>query len=641
MANRQALARWCLSRAGASLVVAGCISLVLLTAWPDDPSALWRDVYHDRNTHLARGFDVALALRAGDGAGVLEALTRITVWPPLHPLLLGLLLVPVPLGPAWGVVPGMLGWGLAMAFSWAIAMRVTPDARQGIVAGVVVVGLLAVSPALRLLSTDVMHEGLGAGLSAMALHAFLRCAEAPARGARAAWFGACLSLLFFTKYNYWLILMAALGVGLLPEVWRAAWALPRGAVIGCIRTLRWPLLALLLLTAGVGWVAMRAPLDVTLAGRALRVYPGHVFALGHGLLLVGLCLLWRRVPPGLLPPSVPTVLAWHGMPVLLWFLVPDALLSFLWFIGPTHSGATLAYQPLQALLFQWAGFSQGFHVAPWSAASVLGAAILGGALLWRRGPGPRAVALLALVSAAIVVLHPQQQWRFQATSLFAVWLCAGAGVAAVVARFGRGGLAVALVWLGLHIFAEPDRAMADAVAIRRPAAPSDLALAAAYLPLAGDDVRVGFVASFGVSDLFAWTLQAACDCRRTVEQPWLQASASRADVRRLADNWLASAPVARLVAIEMQAPYSLPNMGPGMAGLADALAGQSRFVATPAAVVGAARVTLWMDRAGDPPQKPMRHRLAGLLSLAFAVVSLGAVLWPSGRGMVGADRHKA
>jgi len=271
-------------------------------------------------------------------------------------------------------------------------------------------------------------------------------------------------------------------------------------------------------------------------------------------------------------------------------------------------------------------------VAPWSAAIVLAGAVLGGGVLWRRGPGPRAVALMAIVSALIVVLHPQQQWRFQATSLFAVWLCAGVGIAAVFARSARGGVAVVLVWLGLHLAAGQDRAMAEAVAIRRPAAPSDLALAAAYLPMTDDDARVGFVAGFGVSDLFAWTLQAGCDCRRVVEQPWLQAGATPTEVRRLAEEWLARAPVARLVAIDMDPPYALPGMGAGMAGLAEALAGQSRFVAGPAMAVGAAQVTLWQDRSAALPPAPVRQRLAGVIAMGFAVLSLGILAWPASAG---------
>src|SRR5882757_8427074 len=65
-------------------------------------------------------------------------------------------------------------------------------------------------------------------------------------------------------------------------------------------------------------------------------------------------------------------------------------------------------------------------------ALVLVLATIAATQLTRLGPGARAIAILAAPSAAAVVLHPQQQWRFQTTWLFAVWILAGAGGAIIL-----------------------------------------------------------------------------------------------------------------------------------------------------------------------------------------------------------------
>lgn len=319
-------------------------------------------------------------------------------------------------------------------------------------------------------------------------------------------------------------------------------------------------------------------------------------------------------------------------------------MTFLWFVGPTHAGATAHYDPVAALAFHWRVFAGGFHLSSWSAALCLLLAVPGLVALIRRGRGGRAVAAFAMLSAAAVVLHPQQQGRFQASSLFAVWVCAGVGAAVIAegwctrvrrpwAVLGTPMLVTAFV---VALAGPPSpKGVAEAVAIRSPDLPSDLALADGYLPFVAGARGIGFIASFGVSDLFAWTVHARCRCAVPVEQPWLLAASSRAEVEKLTAMWLAGTVADRVILIDAPAPYPLPGDGVRreyLLGAWDALAAQTRFVPVSGSPVriGAAVVTAWRlaTDAPDAPPPPKPRRLFGLVSAAIGILIVIAAASP-------------
>ena len=394
--------------------------------------------------------------------------------------------------------------------------------------------------------------------------------------------------------------------------------------------------------AGLGLIAaslvltVAGPDTVAIAGRSFLLRPpGHILALGYGLLLTRGVFIWcdnRKHLAVALSPGARILFGWHILPCAMWFLVPHALLTFVWFVGPTHHGASDTYAPAQALLFQWQGFAGGFHAAPWSAMLCLVLAGPGLVYLFRQGSHARVVAIFAVLSFAAVVLHPQQQWRFQATSLFALWVCAGVG-ATLPWRFLRAvsprarTIAAALVLAalaGAHLLAGP-ALLADAVAIRRPAAPSDLAVAAAWRP-AADAGSVGFVTTFGVSDLFAWTVHERCQCPEPVEQPFIQMAPSRLAVARLTADWLAETAVGRVVFLDMPAPYPLPGqdgMRERLLGAADALESQTRFIrdGTGPIRVSDAQIVLWQLAPDAAPASPgpAPRRVFGILAAAIAL----------------------
>lgn len=137
-------------------IALGVAGGLFLDNW-NNPATLWHDPYHDRNTHLSRGIDIALALRDLDPVGVLTAATREVTWPPLHPLVLGFIMVVTRVDARLGVVPGLLGWAATVVCVWCIARRVAPEA--GWFAGAIAVIFTIASPAFRLLGSDVMLGG--------------------------------------------------------------------------------------------------------------------------------------------------------------------------------------------------------------------------------------------------------------------------------------------------------------------------------------------------------------------------------------------------------------------------------------------------------------------------------------------------
>ncbi|EJW09601.1 hypothetical protein A33M_1138 [Rhodovulum sp. PH10] len=166
-------------------VVIGAVALVaigfaasMLVAHVADPDSLWTGVLHDRNGHFGFAVDLAVALRSLDPVGFLSQLAKSVVWPPLHGLLLSGVLVVGGLDVRLGIVPSLIGWTATVVLSAVLARRMFPDPTRGSVAAVTAAALALASPAFALLGSDVMLEGLGAALSALALLAFARAVEA-------------------------------------------------------------------------------------------------------------------------------------------------------------------------------------------------------------------------------------------------------------------------------------------------------------------------------------------------------------------------------------------------------------------------------------------------------------------------------
>ncbi|MEZ5786313.1 MAG: glycosyltransferase family 39 protein [Xanthobacteraceae bacterium] len=585
-----------------------------------NPEQLWQDVHHDRNGHLSFGLDLALALKAFDPIGFLQHLARSRVWPPVHGLVLAAVLSLGGIDMRLAIVPSLIGWCGTIVLTFLIAQRLFADRLSGVTAGALAVTFALASPAFRLITADVMLEGLGAALTASCLYIYLRARAEPDQPRWWSLLGLALTLLFFEKYNYWALTATSLAFAMLSEdgrgwwTWgRARWralnpgALVRGALLDPFVIVA---IALLLIIIGL---YLSGPTAIDVFGQRVSLYPPeNLVTIAWAVLFLRLALLWRAHRATFddgLGPIGSRLFYWHAVPVLVSFLLPKRLSVFLWYVGPTHHGSGTHYRPLQAAVSQWQAFAEGFHVAPWVAILVLVLAVAAVLALPRMAAGGRAVAILAALSAIVVVLHPQQQWRFQTTWLFALWALAGAGGALTLtaatarlpslARIGIAAFAVAAIATAESRHAWRDKAYA--VAIHPQTGPSDYELAKAYLRQVAGMQKVGFIATFPTTAFFSWTVREHCRCRTKVEQPFLQPHQTRAEYRSLAADWLAQTKSERIVVVDAPGLYAIPAIGmtyDRLSGLVEAIEQSPRFerIATVPVPAFAATVSVWQRR---------------------------------------------
>ncbi len=602
------------------VAVASIFAAAMLVDYAADPGALWRGLDHDRNGHFNYGLNLALALRSFDAPAFLDYLQAARVWPPVHGLALACVMLLGGIDVRLAIVPSLIGWTCTIVLTFLIARRLFADRLSGNVAGAIAVTFALASPAFRLIGADVMLEGLGTALTAFCLYAYLR-ARADADGET--WWAVlaiALTGLFFEKANYWVLTAAPLAVAFVSEDLpgrlartRAWWAkIDFGAAAGAGRRDGF-LVAAALLFVLIVVLYVRGPTALDAFGLHVSLYPPeNLVTAVWWLLFVRAALLWRkrRAPfDAAIGIAGRRLFYWHLLPIAVSFLIPKRLSAFLWYVGPTHYAGG-AYAPLAALGSQWAAFSEGFHVALWAAALVVALAAVAATRLSRLAPGARAVAIVAVLSAVAVVMHPQQQWRFQTTWLFSVWVLAGVGAAAILsfvtlrlpvsARLAVAAAVVAAIAVGESRCRWTD--MAYAASIHPLPGPSDLDLAKAYLPYVHGLQSIGFLTTFPGSDFFSWTVREDCRCRAKVDAPWLTPLQSREQYRQEAADWLAHTPAERIVLIDAPSQYSIPSLGltyDNLSSQIDAIEHDGRFeraATVPAPTLGAT-VTIWRRRS--------------------------------------------
>jgi hypothetical protein len=586
---------------GAIVLAAAAIAGAMFADYYAHPDALWRDVYHDRNGHLAAGMTFAVAIKTADLGRFFQQLLAMTVWGPLHALTLAVVFLVGGVDHRLAILPSLAGWTTTVVVSALIARRLFALRSLGLFAAGVTAVFIMASPAFRLLGSDVMLEGLGAGLSAVALWTYL-AARAEAKDPRK-WrlLALVLTALFFEKANYWGLVAGSLIVAAAMDrpgdLFAAVKAASRPARLwqAAGRLVRDPLLiGFILLLAAIGYICWRGPTQVLLFGHRVSLYPpANLTTLAYALLFVRALIAWRR-SAGAIDKLIGTpgraILYWHLAPIAVSFLIPKRLAGFLWFVGPANNSPTAGgYHPLEGAALYWGAFADGFSVAPWAAILAVGLAALGAVRLRRYPSGASAVFIFALLSALGVVAHPQHQGRFLASWIFSVWICAGAGAAVALdliaprrPSWSRGVAAAALLTLlaAAQISQRPSPLAYDH-AIRARSGPSDLELARPYLPALAGAKRVGFAATFGTSDLFTWTLLERCQCKVEIEHAWVSPVGSREDVRQAMLNQIAASSADHWVVVDAPgSAYSLPVVGfsyDRMAGQVDAMRSQSRY----------------------------------------------------------------
>jgi hypothetical protein len=518
----------------------------------------WDLITHDRSGHYAYGLKMAIALRQGDVYRFVTELEKGKVWPPVHGLLVTMVLLVGGLHYQLAVLPSLMGWIMTVVFGFLVARRSVPSPPGGLLAGAVAVIFIIGSPAHRLYATDIMLDSLGAGLTLLTLYLYLGAVQREA--SVWAWRALALTLtvLFFEKYNYWLLTALAL---LTREFAMRPRQYLRSATMAAkaVDWRRWitdqarhPLsYALVAVVALIMFLLARGPTAVQIAGYRVSLSPPNLVTVAYALLLWRVAMSLRRQRSrwlGRLSIASQQLLTWHILPVLLSFLLPKRLSAFLWYISPANSAHKLFPSTGTAAGFYAEALITSYHVGLWSALLAMG--LLAAAVLCGRRlrPEVRVVFLLLLISTGLTLAHPNRQDRFLHSWIATAWVGTGIGMASLLSsrvldglRHGRTGVAAGIVillalghgsqWLpGGHSPANGPQ--------RRDA--SLLDLTDTYLPHLARSQRTAFFTTVPDESLIQWTFLERYPRREGLELPRWASSLSPVNQRDRFDAWLTS-----------------------------------------------------------------------------------------------------
>jgi hypothetical protein len=557
-------------RAALPLVIIASAFIVGFTYaqfWPNVDHLFW-DMTHDRNAHYYQGLSMALNLKAGDVAGLARDIDSCRVWGILHPALVAI--VELSAGPnvKLGVLPSVLGWFGAAVFAFLLPRRACPEG--GTWAGVVAAALVLASPAHRAYATDIMLESSGACLTLAILYAYLIWVQEPSRRS-ALGLAIALSLLFFEKYNYWLLAAAALAINEAirrPRLPRAAFDwLRRSGIKWTIRRLRRPLTILALVLAAGGFV-IAATGGTTLSWRSREISlrnPHNLVHIAYLCVFAQIVLWWIRGGKRSLAawPDEFRLLAYgHLAPILIWFAFPKRLFNFLWYLSPANAEHPhLAVLP--GLSAYWSALQDDYHADPvWLSLAVgLGAAALLG--VRRLRPGSSAVFWLLAVAALLTAQHPMAKNRFLHSWIACLWVAAGIGLVQVLRlvlnRWPRAagltqGLTAATcaALLGVTCF-QPGHSQEGGVRLDRP---TTLALSRTYLPAIQNAREVAVLCNVQTAFELRWTFLESFRRTRGMSTDIKGYDPKAADADQFLANWLATTTTDSIIVIDV--PKSSP-----------------------------------------------------------------------------------
>ncbi len=319
---------------------------------------------------------------------------------------------------------------------------------------------------------------MGACLSLGAVYFYLRTCQDRTAGA-AAGLGLMLSLLFFVKYNYYLLVVLALGASTLAQrpfeilghllvAMRSGWR-PRkypvtkdqtaesaacGLACGLrgarplethtlsrkrriqqfglwsLRISSWVLGALILALV----VTLCCPGDFQLGRLRISTRSPHnlVSVIVIVLFLRLLPWWWREGRQWVARLGVPgrQLVCWHAWPVVLWFLWPQRLGNCFAYLTRLKGGGEATRSAiLGGLPYYWHCLGDHYHAATWLAYLVVALAAVALVRLKELRPGAAVVFWFLLLAGTLTVVHPAQRSRFMHSWLATVWVAAGVGAA--------------------------------------------------------------------------------------------------------------------------------------------------------------------------------------------------------------------
>ncbi len=407
----------------------------------------WIGAGHDRNAHYRYGLQMAADLENGDlQRFVWDLDSGSWVWPPLNGLLVAAVALVAGRDPVAAILPSLAGWFLTVVFTYLLAERAS--SRYGVLAGFLASACALVSPAHRAYATDVMMESLGAGLTLATLYAFVVWSQDRTRRC-AAWLGFAFTLLFFLKYNYWLLVVVAvfpvhawshraeyfaLAKRLRVEVpWRR-WLLSQFR-----RPLNYPIAALLAVIAAI---ALTGGFDIAWRGERIEVRTNQVFlAAAYGLILLRFTLWWwtggRHLVRALLPEHVYPLIYWHAFPVLIWFAIPYRLRTFLWFVSPANTEGEYHATFADGVRFFWAGAEREYVAVPEVLTGLAFGILLAAFVSRTLRPAGWVVPFFALLALFLTFKHPNHKLRFLHTGMAGAYVAGAVGFAGLLGLLPR------------------------------------------------------------------------------------------------------------------------------------------------------------------------------------------------------------
>ncbi len=539
------------------LAVAAALAGLAYVRFLEGNRYLWTNSTHDRNAHYLYALKLATEVRQGHIGRLLADLNEGRVWPPLHGILAGTVLLLGGLDYRLVVLPSLAGWMGTAIFSFLLARRAV--SRGGNLAGCTAAVFLLASPAYRAYATDVMLESLGACLSLAALYFYLVTVQS--RGA-SPWpgrlLGLSLMLLFVHKYNYWLLIVLGLGVATVTSHYGSVrWQLShlfsgldwRRVVRHQWRQpLNYVFAALLLLISLITW---RGDTPILLLGKPLSVYPPHNFIhAAYVVLFLRLLPVWRaqgRAWLSGLEVRAAQVVRWHLVPLAFWFLLPKHPSYFLWYLSLANASDTQTFNLLEGCRSYTRGIVEDYHAATWSALLAAGLAFC--AMLARRRlrPGGQALLWFFVLALVLTVAHPNRKSRNLHSWLAAGWVAAGIGLATVVhGRLTARRRQLLRPWigsiaLGSMVLTHLPSLSAEGHAPEggpHPDQVSLLDLTDVYLPLLDHANRATVLAAVPVKPLVQWTYLERFGCFDRLEENWYGFGPAGEGNRQGFQSWL-------------------------------------------------------------------------------------------------------
>ena len=528
-----------------ALVIAAALALGAFHYWQflQNPRPRWNGIVHDRSGHYEFAQTLAIAVRQADPVAFFSTLEKAKVWPPVHGLCAAAVLAIGGIDYRLAVLPSLAGWIATVVFGFLLARRIS--ASNGNAAGVIAATLILASPAHRIYAVDIMLESLGAALTMMALYFYAAAKQEPSVRA---WrrLAITLTVLFFEKYNYWLLVVFALAAAELAGWSAADWKRSAGvftrfdwrrAIRAEMREpLTWVFCAIVAITLAI---FLLKPEPLKFGGKPVSLYPpNNLVTLAYAVLFFR--VLKSGIVRRIVAPAQKQLAVWHILPIAISFLLPRRLSAFAWFLGPLNRSERSTPPVLDTAAFYVRSLSVDYHAAIWS--TLLAALLFALALVFYRRlrPGALAVVILVLISAALALLHPNQKSRYLHSWPPAFWLVGAAGLVGCLngARRFRQPLALtataAVVLLHAPGLLKPGHAPEAGC---RGETTSLLDITDTYLSELGDQRRAAIFSTVPCAELLIWTHHERYPQLDQVEIPLKDFPLTSEGVRRRLEKW--------------------------------------------------------------------------------------------------------